>query len=155
MPNMKNYILKLYAVALAMLGLGMAACVDLDLPSDGRLTRDEIFSEYSRVKNYYSQCYAYIPAIGFTYGDTPLASFSDEAHDASDGVGGPVYDWYNNRISASNNPLGSYWAPLFAGIFKCNTFLQSVGNPEITTATIDPVEKDGWMAEARVLRAFY
>jgi hypothetical protein len=150
---MKKSIFKLYSIVLIV--LIFASCADLDLPSDGRLPKEDLFSEYYRVKNYYNQCYAYIPVAGFTYGNTPLASFSDEAHDASDGVSGPVNNWYNNRTSATNNPVDGHWESLFEGIFKCNTFLQSVSNPEIATATLDPVERDGWLAEIRVLRAFY
>jgi hypothetical protein len=150
---MKNYLVKVYTVVLAVCGL--AACADLDLPSDGRLTLNEMFNEYYRTKNYYKYCYTYIPLTGFTYGNTPLASFCDEAHDASDGVSGAVNDWYNNRTSAFNNPLEFYWSSLFIGILKCNTFLQCIDDPEIATATIDTDEKNGWIGEVHVLRAFY
>lgn len=154
---MKKSIIKIFIIAVSLIGIN--SCANLDLPSDdGRLTLEDIFSKYYTTLNYYSSCHNYIPQVGFLYGNnTPLASFSDEAHDASDGVSGAVYDWYNNRASSSNNPVeGSYsWAHYFQGIRKCNTFLASINDPEIATAQIDEDEKNGWIGEVYVLRAFY
>lgn len=154
---MKSYIFKITMVIAVFLGL--ASCADLDLPSDGRLTLNDIFKEYNTSRNYFDRCRDYIPQVGFSYGSTPLASFSDEAHDASDGVSGLINDWYNNRTSASNNPLagGSIdpWSHYFEGIRKCNTFLESINDPAIATARIDQEEKNGWIGEVLILRAFY
>ncbi len=154
---MKSYIFKILMVVAVFLGL--ASCADLDLPSDGRLTLNDIFKEYNTSRNYFDRCRDYIPQVGFSYGNTPLASFSDEAHDASDGVSGLINDWYNNRTSASNNPLagGSIdpWSYYFEGIRKCNTFLASINDPAVATARIDQDEKNGWIGEVLTLRAFY
>jgi hypothetical protein len=122
---------------------------------------EEIFNNYQRTRNYYSTCRNWVPQVGFTYQNTntPLASFCDEAHDASDGANGAVNDWYNNRTSAFSNPLTySYlnpWGHYFEGIRKCNTFLTSIADPKLATAKIDEVEKNGWIAEVHVMRAFY
>lgn len=114
--------------------------------------------DYYSTKSYFIRCREYIPQVGFSYENTPLASFCDEAHDASDGVGGAVNDWYNNRTSSSYNPLtswGSPWNHYFEGIRKCNTFLESINDPGIATAGIDEEEKNGWIGEVYTLRAFY
>ncbi|HBK30187.1 RagB/SusD family nutrient uptake outer membrane protein [Limibacterium fermenti] len=154
---MRNFIIKIFIIAISLLGIN--ACADLDLPSDGRLTLQDMFSSYYLTRNYYGSCRAYFPQVGFMYQgqQTPLASFSDEAHDASDGVNGAVNGWYDNRTSSSNNPAeGSYsWAHYFQAIRKCNTFLASINDPEIATAQIDEDEKNGWIGEVHVLRAFY
>lgn len=133
------------------------SCEGLDIPADGRLTIEDIFSNYHRVRNYYLSCVNYMPQVGFNYNMTPLASFSDEAHDASDGVAGPVNDWYNGKVSSTNNPVeGSYsWTHYFYAIRKCNTFLTNIIDPNITTAYIDEDEKNGWIAEVKTLRAFF
>jgi hypothetical protein len=136
------------------------ACADLDLPSDGRVTMKEIFGDYSRTKNYYLNC-RNLPQFGFIYQNvtTPLASFCDEAHDASDGVNGDVNDWYAGRVSATYNPLTrSYFNPwdfYFQVIQRCNKFLVSINDPELTTYKFNEDEKNGWIAEVRVARAFY
>lgn len=153
---MKNHFFK---IAFIFFGLfGLESCADLDLPSDGRMTLPDIFNSYHRTRNYYAACLGYMPQVGFTYQgqSTPLASFSDEAHDASNGVNGDVNDWYNDRASSSNNPVaGAYsWGHYFQGIRKCNTFLTNISDPSIATANIDETEKNGWIGQIHVLRAY-
>ncbi|MCK3683464.1 RagB/SusD family nutrient uptake outer membrane protein [Maribellus sp. YY47] len=153
---MKKYISKLFTVFVSVLGL--VSCADLDIPSDGRMTLNDIFMDYYSTRNYFNRCSDYMPQVGFSYENTPLASFCDEAHDASDGVSGAVNDWYNNRTSSSNNPLasgGDPWSRYFEGIRKCNTFLESINDPTVATANIDEEEKNGWIGEVYTLRAFY
>lgn len=130
----------------------------LDLPSDGRLTLDDIFMEYQTTRNYFDRCRDYIPQVGFSYDRAPLASFSDEAHDASDGVNGPVNDWYNDRTSPSYNPLTvnlDPWSHFTEGIRKCNTFLKYINDPAYADVDIDVNEKNGWIGEVHTLRAYY
>lgn len=152
---MKKNIIKICIIAFSFVAVN--SCADLDLPSDGRLTLPEIFNSYHRTRNYYNSCKGYFPHQGFLYGGpTILASFSDEAHDASDGIAGSVYNWYNNQTSSTSNPVeNSYsWAHYFQGIRKCNTFLTSMQDPNLATAVIDEVERNGWIAEIHVLRAY-
>jgi hypothetical protein len=135
------------------------ACADFDLPSDGRITFNEIFANYRMTKNYYKICRDYIPGIGLTYNDaTPLASYSDEAHDAGDNKSGTgVYAWYNNQTSPFNNPLTystNWWDHYFQGIRKCNRFLSCINDPTLATAIIREEEKNGWIAEIHLVRAF-
>jgi hypothetical protein len=153
---MKKSIIK---ITLASVAVFAFSCVDLDIPSDGRLTMREIFDNYMMTSNFANSCRNWIPPIGLSYQNgTPLASFCDEAHDASDNTGGAVNDWYNNRTSPSSNPL-TYtldpWEHFFNGIRKCNVFLASIADPELATAVISDDEKNGWIAEVRVVRAFY
>ncbi len=152
---MKNSILRIVALIIGL--FSFESCADLDLPSDGRLSLGDMFSNYQRTRNYFNAVKTYMPQVGFTYGQTPLASFSDEAHDASDGVNGNVNNWYNNRTSPTTNPVaGSYsWGHYFQGIRKANTFLASISDPDIATAIIDEDEKNGWIGEVLVLRAYY
>src|SRR5690606_17084485 len=154
---MRKNILKICVVFVSLLSL--ESCADLDLPTDGRMTIGDMFNNYQRTKNYFESCIAYIPQVGFNYqsGQTPLASFSDEAHDASNGVTGNVNDWYNNRTSPSNNPVqGPYdWGHYFQAIRKCNTFLESIMDPTIATAYVDEEERNGWIGEVYVARAFF
>ena len=136
------------------------ACADLDLPSDGRLAYKDIFASYYLTKNYYTSCRSYIPTFGLEYdNNTPLASYCDEAHDTDDTQSGSgVNAWYNDRSSPFNNPLTmttDWWVRMFQGVRKCNTFLQYINDPELATADISEEEKNGWIAEIHVLRAFF
>jgi len=155
---MKKRFLKI--LFFAAVAFGFVGCADLDMPSDGRVTLNEIFSTYYRTKNYYQNCIGGIPQFGFTYQNqtTPLASFCDEAQDASDRTAGAVYNWYNGTTSPTYNPLtASYYDPwdhYFTIIRRCNTFLQCIVDPEIATYNFTETEKNGWIAEVRVVRAF-
>lgn len=141
-------------LAYCLTGISFTSCADLDLPDDGRITYPELFSTYTRIRNYYTNCISYIPSVGFTYNNSPLASFCDEAQDASDNVNGIVYDWYHNRMSP-NNPLLDVWSHYYTGIGKCNTFLKYVESPDLAYEFDNPDEKVGLLAQVRVARAFY
>ncbi|HTN08008.1 RagB/SusD family nutrient uptake outer membrane protein [Agriterribacter sp.] len=124
----------------------------LDLPSDGRITIDQVFSDYNRTRGYLNSCYGHLPA---PYMDR--ASFTDEAQDADDITSGSRYTmWYGGNITSQTYALyssdGSPWAQLFQGITKCNTFIEN-----IRTATVYASEevKAGWTAQAHTLRALY
>lgn len=137
--------------------LSLQSCFDLDVESDGRLQYQDIFSEWKRTANYFNSTKNYIPQIAFNYDASPLASFSDEAHDASDGVNGIVYDWYHNRVSAANFPLyGPHtWSRYFEGIRKCSSFIENFNNPDICTYPWSENQRNGMNGEIRVLRAYY
>ena len=93
--------------------LGGVSCADLDVRSDGRVTYEDIFRHYGRTKNYFTGCINKIPNISLTsYGGTALASFCDEAHDASDCADGAVSDWYKGYATASYFPITSPWGAL-------------------------------------------
>ncbi|MDR2776306.1 MAG: RagB/SusD family nutrient uptake outer membrane protein [Tannerella sp.] len=155
---MGKRIFTIFCILTCLLGLG--ACANLDMPSDGRVTLNDIFSTYHRTRNYYNTCISSIPQVGFTYQNqtTPLASFCDEAHDAGDGVNGAVYDWYTGITSSTYNPLtASYidpWDYCFQAIRRCNTFLECMADPAMATYNFNETEKNGWIAEVRVIRAY-
>ncbi|KAA6348002.1 RagB/SusD family nutrient uptake outer membrane protein [termite gut metagenome] len=158
MPKKNSGKRPLSLLSLVAVAIIAFSCADLELPSDGRLTMEDIFSNYQKTRNFYDRCGGWVPQVGFTYGDSPLASFCDEAHDASDNRSGVVNDWYNNRTSAFNNPLTGYinpWNHYFEGIRKCNTFLVSINDPALATYAFNEEEKSGWIADVHVLRAFY
>lgn len=153
---MKKKIIKLFIIVVTL--FVSKSCADLDISSDGRLTLEDMFGSYNLTRSYYNSCKSSFPNVGFTYqgGTTPLASFSDEAHDASGGVNGAVNVWYNNGTSSTNNPVTGYsWGHYFQGIRKCNTFLTSINDPALATAVIDEDEVNGWIGEIYVLRAYH
>lgn len=130
-----------------------AACNEqLDLPSDGRITMDEVFNDYNRTRGYLNSCYGYCPA---PYMDR--ASLTDEAEDADDITANSRYsNWYEGNVTAinfgSNSTDGNPWGHLYEGIRKCNVFIENM-----KTATVYASEevKAGWVAQAQTLRALY
>jgi len=124
----------------------------LDLPSDGRITMDEVFSDYNRTRGYLNSAYGHGPK---PYMDR--ASFTDEAQDADDITPGSRYIvWYGGNITSTSFPTysvdGSPWGNLYEGIRKCNVFIEN-----IKTATVyaSDQEKAAWTAQAHTLRALY
>tara|TARA_R110002050_G_scaffold181172_1_gene314714 strand:- start:7031 stop:8797 length:1767 start_codon:yes stop_codon:yes gene_type:complete len=129
------------------------ACNDqLDLPSDGRITMDEVFSDYNRTRGYLNSCYGYAPK---PYMDR--ASYTDEAQDADDVTPGSNYVvWYGGNVTPTSYPSysadGSPWNSLYEGIRKCNVFLENI---ETATVYATEEEKASWKAQAHTLRALY
>jgi len=124
----------------------------LDLPSDGRITLDEVFSDYNGTRAYLNSCYGYCPA---PYMDR--SSFSDEAQDADDIVPGSKFsNIYTGSLNASTFSTvsvdGSPWGFLYQGIRKCNVFIQRM---ESAPVYMPDIEKAGMLAQARTLRALY
>lgn len=124
----------------------------LDLPTDGRITLEQVFSDYNRTRGYLNSCYGYCPA---PYIDR--SSYTDEAQDADDITPGSKYiSWYSGNITSRTYQLysadGSPWGRLYEGIRKCNVFIES-----IKTATVyaTEAEKSAWSAQASTLRALY
>ena len=129
------------------------SCANLDINDDGRTTMENIFSSYLTTRNYY-RSFA-IPDIGLTYQNSALASYCDEAQDASDGVSSQISNWYNNMTSPSYNPLTASFDPYshcFEQIRRTGVFLKNIANADFE---VNEDEKQGWMATMHVLRAYY
>jgi hypothetical protein len=124
----------------------------LELPSDGRITMDQVFSDYNRTRGYLNSCYGYTPK---PYMDR--ASFTDEAQDADDITPGSRYIiWYGGNITSTTYPTysvdGSPWGSLYEGIRKCNVFIENMKTAPVYATE---AEKAAWTAQAHTLRALY
>ncbi|WP_214225964.1 RagB/SusD family nutrient uptake outer membrane protein [Pedobacter sp. B4-66] len=124
----------------------------LDLPTDGRISMEQVFSDYNRTRGYLNSCYGFTPA---PYMDR--ASFTDEAQDADDNTSESKYAiWYNGAITSTSYPQysadGSPWAKLYEGIRKCNVFIENIKTAPVFATD---AEKGAWTAQAHTLRALY
>jgi len=163
MTEMKKTI-KILAVGLLLAG-GFSSCADLDMDDDGRLTMSDIFSRYDRTQKYFNNILNDMPKVSLAYssGSTPmLAGFSDEAQDANDGQADhPVANWYNGAGSAADYksfPLTqktlNCWEHYYQAIYRCNMFIESMQDESVATYDFDETMKAGWIAQARVARAY-
>ena len=146
---MKKYII---FTAILLTGSFFSCTKKLDLQSDGRISLDQVFSDYNRTRGYLNSCYGFCPA---PYMDR--ASFTDEAQDADDITPGSRYiNWYGGSITSSSYPLyssdGSPWGSLYTGIRKCNIFIEQI---KIATVYATDAQKGAWTAQALTLRALY
>src|SRR3546814_272191 len=124
----------------------------LDLPTDGRITMDQVFSDYNRTRGYLNSCYGHCPPPHMN-----RSSYTDEAQNVYGSEPDNQFsNWYEGHVTAVNYPQNSAdaspWGQLYEGIRKCNVFLEN-----IKTATVRASEevKAGWVAQARTLRALY
>lgn len=145
---MKKYII----ILLISAGAAISCQKQLDLPSDGRISMNDVFNNYDRTRGYLNSCYGYCPG---PYMDR--SSFTDESQDADDVTPGSRYSvWYVGGVTSQNYPQysadGSPWGNLYTGIRKCNVFLENIGASK-TIATEE--EKASWKAQAHTLRALY
>ncbi len=137
------------------------SCNDaLELPNDGRLTMEQIFSSADLTAGYLNMCYSYMPYGGhvgdysLSYGGTLLASYSDEAWDSRASQTGLVQNWYTGNATVTSFPLGDWWSPYYEGIRYCNTYLANADN----VVKINPLAEGDILlgkAQALVLRSFY
>lgn len=131
----------------------LVSCNDaMELPSDGRISMEDVFSDYNRIRGWVSSCYGYVPG---PYMDR--ASFTDEAQDSDDNTAGSTYGaWYGGNVTATNyawvSQDGSPWSSLYQGIRKCNIFLAEIPT---ATAYATEAEKKSWTAQVHTLRALY
>src|SRR5690606_496753 len=121
--QMKKLSLLLTVFLFALLGCNK----QLELPSDGRITMDDIFNDYNRTRGYLNSCYGFVPTP-----DMDRASYTDEAEHADmNATGSSKYDfWYAGNVTSSNyasyDADGSPWTKLYSGIRKCNVFIEGM-----------------------------
>ena len=146
---MKKYIIILAA---AVLGLVFSCNDKLDLTTDGRISRGEIFQDRYKIMGWLNGCYNYCPGVSLT-----RAGYTDETHhsDAGTSNGQNYYNFYQGSTSSSNwygpdNP----WESLFQGIRKCNIFITGM---QVNTlpGNVTQKDKEQWMGEAYTMRALY
>ncbi|MDR0658979.1 MAG: RagB/SusD family nutrient uptake outer membrane protein [Mediterranea sp.] len=148
----------LYSIGMLVLLIAAGACTDLEMQSDGRDTLSSIFANYGKARSYYQSITSAVPQTGNSlYYNEQLASYSDEAQDVTDISSTMVAYWYAGNVSAISNPMTMTfdpWYEYFVTIRRCNTFLQAIDDPEMTTFMINDTEKNGWKGQVHVVRAF-
>ncbi|MET3115188.1 hypothetical protein AAKU52_002934 [Pedobacter sp. CG_S7] len=146
---MKKY--KIFIVIVTA-GIFFSCNKQLDLPTDGRISVEQIFSDYNRTRGYLNSCYGFCPAPSMA-----RASYTDEAQDADDNTSGSKYSiWYSGGVTSSTYPAissdGGPWGQLYEGIRKCNVFIENI---KTATVIASDAEKGAWTAQVHTLRALY
>lgn len=141
---------------LILLMIAFSSCQEfLDVVPDNVATIENAFSDKYNAYKYLTTCYSYLPEFAGT-GNNPALLGDDE-------IWYPDYWSGNNGIQVSKglqrvtNPRMDYWTgnnggkPLYEGIRACNTFLENVE----TVRDLSRYGKDVWIAEVKVLKAYY
>jgi len=145
---MKKIFINISAILLSLVSL--YSCQEIfDYNDDGRVTYDQVFSDYSLSGKYMNSCYAYLP-----WWRTFIRSkFTDEAQDANATIGLGATGYYEGQMSSQNNYVdGTSYDSFYKGIRKCNTFLENIDKLQYYSV---PENKSRWLGEIHVLRAYY
>ncbi len=138
------------------------SCQDyLDIVPDNVPVLDHAFRSRTTAMNYLATCYNYIPNIGHPNND-PAMSASDEWFVE-------VNDFYRSEFTgleyrfgfaSADRPLFDYWGnpsgtagkSMYKAIRDCNIFLDNIHK---VTSDLTDGEKKVWIAEVKVLKAYY
>lgn len=141
----------------------LTGCTDfLDVVPDNIATIEMAFNNRTNAEKYLATCYSYIPLYGAQRDNPGLASGNDiwfyTMEDAS----------FNNKwsfgiangLQNTSDPLNNYWdggnggKQLYRAIRDCNIFIENVSD-RTKVADLDETERRRWIAEIKVMKAFY
>lgn len=141
----------------------LTGCTDfLDVVPDNIATIEMAFNNRTNAEKYLATCYSYIPLYGAQRDNPGLTSGNDiwfyTMEDAS----------FNNKwsfgiangLQNTSDPLNNYWdggnggKQLYRAIRDCNIFIENVSD-RTKVADLDETERRRWIAEIKVMKAFY
>jgi hypothetical protein len=151
---------KIFLICFLGIALLFSRCDYLEIVPDNTVEVGSLFENRDKALNALSTCYRYMPNYEKLHYSMSLAG--DEwvgrldasvAEDRGQTRGEKIMRGWNN----SNDPIFNYWAggggvnSLYEGIRVCNIFLENIENvPDLT-----PREREDWIAQVKVLKAYY
>src|SRR5690606_23755035 len=141
------------------IGLGcfvaLASCCSscsnyLDIVPDNVATLDNAFAMRGEAEKYLFTCYSYMPRTADING-SPALFGGDEVWELPEINETSVYRQLAEGNQNVNNPIGNFWNHMYAAIRDCNIFLENIER----VPDMEPKEKRQWIAEAKVLKAYY
>lgn len=149
-------------ILLSIIGLSSGCSDYLDVAPDNIATIDMAFNNKTNAEKYLVTCYSRIPLYGaqrdnpgLTAGnDVWFYTMEDQYFDNKWSFG------IANGLQNINDPLNNYWdganggKALYQAIRDCNTFIENVSDRNRVT-DLEESERRRWIAEAKVLKAFY
>ena len=156
---MKSKILSL----LILLGT-LSSCTDyLDVVPDNLATLDIAFNNRASAERYLTTCYSYVPYYGSQYANPGLTAGNEIWYYSMDDNVYIQNKWAFGIANGLQNivtPLANFWdgqeygIALFQGIRDCNIFIEYVSDRN-KVAGLYETERLRWLAEAKVLKAFF
>ncbi|MGI5872827.1 MAG: RagB/SusD family nutrient uptake outer membrane protein [Bacillota bacterium] len=153
---------KLFTI-LTFLGALYSCNEYLDVVPDNLATLDIAFHNRASAERYLTTCYSYVPLYGDPRSNPGLMAGNEVWYYSIDDNIYVQNLWafgIANGLQNVVNPLNNYWdgeqygRPLFQGIRDCNIFIEYVSDRN-KVAGLSETERRRWLAEAKVLKAFY
>ncbi|MDR2562612.1 MAG: RagB/SusD family nutrient uptake outer membrane protein [Prevotellaceae bacterium] len=162
---MKTYLKNNFAGLITMACLFFTACSDyLDVvPDDDVATLDKVFDNRNSAERYLTTCYWYVPMYGSQTDNPGMAAGNDVWYYSMNDNRYVRNTWsfgIANGLQNVASPLNNYWdgeeaaKPMFQAISTCNIFIEYVSDKSRVSG-LSETERKRWLAEAKVLKAFY
>lgn len=145
-------------------GLLLGACADyLDVVPDNMATLDIAFNNRTSAEKYLFTCYSFVPEYGSLEQNPGMTAGHEAWRYTIVGdrwIGASSAFLIAAGMQNSTEPLNDYWdgerdaKPMFRAIRECNIFLEYVSQPGRVRDLLE-YERLRWVAEAKVLKAFY
>ncbi len=132
------------------------SCDDyLDQVPEGTPTIESVFNNKSGAFRFLASIYSVFPSLNDFSGHPAQitgdeAWVNDAAYASSIGFDKSGADVARGRQSVDGSRM-NYWTSLYIGIRDCNVFLDQIDRPQ----DITEVERKQWIAEVKVLKAYY
>ena len=159
LQSCKSYnltILQVLRSCLTSLTVFFVACGDwLDVVPDGVATLDMAFNSRVQTKKYLGSCYSFIPTHA-SLSSNPALLGCDEmwvaynTYAANQGLSYNAY-FIAQGLQSAVTPLLPGWNNMYQALRYCNTFLENAH----LVPDLPEWERDQWMAEATVLKAYF
>jgi hypothetical protein len=135
--------------------LCVSSCDYLDVVPEGTAVLDNAFSMRTHTERYLYTCYSFLPS--YAGGTTPDVQGCDETwmHENPDldyGLGREGHRIVRGRLTPSNS-IYSTWGTYYTAIRECNNFLDGI--ERITVPDLPDDERDQWIGEVKMLKAWY
>ncbi|MGL5681929.1 MAG: RagB/SusD family nutrient uptake outer membrane protein [Marinifilaceae bacterium] len=156
----KNILLKITQCFFIVLMACNTGCDYLDVVPDNVEDLSYAFRDREKAKRYLYTCYNSIPScMNVSYDPGVLGSgeiYTPQKTTATSRIDYTVFGLLSGN-QTTNNPINNYWdgqnggVSLYNAIRECNIFLEHVDN----VYDLEPLEKKRWIAEVKVLKAYY
>lgn len=143
---------------LVLLPLTLSNCSYLQYDESSFNTKDDVFSDFGRTKNFLNNIYNYLPTDFNSVDGAMRSSATDEAEFTSDLS--DIQRFNQGRFSPLQ-PIDDVWGRMYAGIRAVNLFLQETQGQKFTQDQYNQNYSDlmqqynNYPYEARFLRAFF
>ncbi len=163
---MKKLFFSIFVAASALFGAStLSSCQDeLDVTPDGRMTNKDIFNSVENTKNYFASAWSHVPMKMFFYYffDNFIIDMSEDGWSVDDYQPLIINDIYAGNCNTTKHRFewddlgqgkwdGGYWVRYWQMIRILNNCIANFP----TAAFESEAERELYIAEARVLRAYY
>ncbi len=142
-------------LGIILLLFALNACQDvLDVVPSDKLSIDRLLNKETQIENFRDNSYNNLNTsfTGQSSGQL-LEAYTDDAFRSGTGV---TYNWHNALLTPSNSYFaGAIWNSCWEGIRKCNLAIKYIPQSRVSKEQLSEVKLNRWIAEVKVLRAWY